>query len=304
MQKNTFIRDMTEDDWKSINDYRMKHPDIEGKWLKYRYAEKIPLDDIDAIMEPTPVIRGMVSHCNAHIGEQDGTQKCQDDSSSANYFATPKDPKEELVMLLEHEIAFEDKNGRKYINIFEIINWIEKKKSIDPNFVYSLKKPFVEYYKKRNKVMSYDELKAENLLLKERCASLEKKLEKFTASPEAKKRKLIQRWASEIKTYSEKFKIQITPSQLISLFFDFFDLEMDDKNRVKEKHGKKRIISGLSRASLRNYIIKTGLFTVGKQGNRALKNEVHTKIIHQLLSLPEYQKFKTEFEEIKSQLKK
>ncbi|MCR4555406.1 MAG: hypothetical protein K5766_01175 [Alphaproteobacteria bacterium] len=90
MQGDIFIQDMTEDDRKSINDYRLKHPDFEGKWMQYRYAEKIPLNDINSIMESTPIIRGMIAFANAHIGEEDSIQKSLEDGSSANYFITPQ----------------------------------------------------------------------------------------------------------------------------------------------------------------------------------------------------------------------
>lgn len=296
-QGDTFIKDMTEDDWKSIEEYRLKHPDIEGKWLKYRYAEKIPLNDIGVIIEPTPIVRGMIACVNAHIGEEDGIQKSLEDGSSANFYVTPQTPEEDLKMLLEQEIAFDDKDGQKYVDIFELINWIEKKKTIDPSFVYSLKKPFVEYYRKRHEVKSYDDLKAEILSLQKRCECLEKESEKFSDTPKVKKKKIIQKWVSKIKGYCEKSKIQIAPPQIISLFYDFLEFEVDSQNTVKEKHGKRQI-SGVSPASVRDYINETGLFTVGKQGKRSPQNEEHMKSIQQLLSSPEYQKFKTEIKEV------
>ena len=305
MQGDIFIQDMTEDDRKSINDYRLKHPDFEGKWMQYRYAEKIPLNDINSIMEPTPIIRGMIACANAHIGEEDSIQKSLEDGSSANYFITPQNPEKDLIMLIEQELDLEVINGEKYVRMFDFINWIEAKKSSDQTFIYEIKKTFLEYYKKHHKtVKTYEEIESENLKYKDENFELKKRLEKFIDPLKTKKKQLIQQFAKEIFTNAQSFHISLTPTQVTHMFLKLngFRIKLSGKKKlIIDK--KKRVLIGISFSSVRNYVEETKLFSSGKSGK--LSSDIQTAIetfSSKILSLQKYQNIKSEVEQMKTEL--
>jgi len=305
MQGDIFIQDMTENDRKIINDYRLKHPDFEGKWMQYRYAEKIPLNDINSIMEPIPIIRGMIACANAHIGEEDSIQKSLEDGSSASYFVTPQNPEKDLIILIEQELDLEIINGEKYVRIFDFINWIESKQSSDKTFIYEIKKPFLEYYKKHHKtVKTYEEIENENLKYKDENSDLKRKLEKYEDPLKIKKKQLVQQFAKEVFTDALNFHVSLTPTQVTNMFFELNEFRINRSGRKKliiDK--KKRVLRGISFSSIRNYIEETNLFSSGKSGK--LKSNTQTAIktfSSKILSLQKYQNIKSDVEQMKTEL--
>lgn len=306
MQGDTFIKDMTEDDEKSIDDYRSKHRDHDGVWMKYRHAEKIPLSDINVIMKPTPIIRGIIAFANAHIGEEDCIQKSLEDGYSANYFVTPQNPEKDLIMLVEQELNLEIINGEKYVRILDFINWIELKKSSDKTFTHEIKDPFLEYYKKHHKtVKPYEDVVSENSKYKDEISKLRRKLEKYEDPLKTKKKQLVQQFAKEISIDAQNFHIDfLTPTQVTYMFFELNELIVNRSERkelIPDK--KKRELRGFSFSSVRKHIEETNLFLSGKSGKLdSDKKQQISKFSSKILSLQKYQNIKNKFGEMRAVL--
>ena len=295
------VEDIDEPTRDYINKYKKKQNPT-CKWVNYKHGDRISLEAILEIVEMPPFLKA-----SFHLGEASRMNDKNFAPLDYMHYITSPTHREEFKNLLISNVPFEKKGEVLLFTKWEVINWMEREREVDSNFVYTLPQGFINYCKKRKSLPSYSELLEENKELKQEKKTLEKEitqLQKKVSDTQhfSKMKTFIVNLASQIKKDMVNVDIDGVIVRAILMFLNF----KQDNVSIIDSEGRE--VKGLSLTSVRNTLIEANLMSadnkVGRK-SKEMRNREDTilKTINDLFKKNQYRKLHKEAEEIKKKLK-
>lgn len=298
------VEDIDESTRSYINEYKEKKNRV-CKWVNYKHGDQICLEAILEIVEMPPSLKS-----SFHVGEASRLNNKNIAPLDYVYYVTSPDPREEFKNLLISNVPFK-KIGEVFLfNKWELINWMEREREADSNFMYTLPPSFINYCRKRKLLSSYLELLEENKELNQIKGALEKEIKRLqkkesVARNSSKKKVFIVKLANQIKKDMDQKRVAID-GIIITAILMFLDLKANAYGLIVDSDGKE--VKGLSVSSLRKVLIEENLMSttnkVGKKSKKMSdKEKAVLQTIKELFKKNQYKKLCKEAEEIKKLLK-